>query len=138
MDLWATPDPKQTVLVNAEAVPQPLKPEELSAFDEARLQGKEKTKDLGRLFSDENDFKYFKAIYQREQWREEDNPYAEVAGQDRIRHLETQEEMEQRISEYIPEPTDHSSLPGNQAFKERVVAYDLPIGFCDSTSDAAF
>jgi pimeloyl-ACP methyl ester carboxylesterase len=138
MDLWATPDPRQTVLVNAEAVPQPLRPDELSSFDEARLQDENKADKLRKLFKQEDDFKYFKAIYQREQWREEDNPYAEVPGQDKIRRLETQEEMEQRISNYIPEPTDHSSLPGNQAFMERVVAYDLPIGFCDSTSDAAF
>jgi pimeloyl-ACP methyl ester carboxylesterase len=138
MDLWATPDPKQTVLVNAEAVPQPLKPEELAVFDEARLQDEKEAKKLRRLFEQEDDFKYFNAIYQREQWREEDNPYADVAGQDKIRRLETQEEMEQRISNYIPEPTDHSSLPRNQAFMERVVAYDLPIGFCDSTDDAKF
>jgi pimeloyl-ACP methyl ester carboxylesterase len=138
MDLWATPDPRKTVLVNAEAVPQPLKPEELSAFDKPRLQDKDVAEKEKELFSQEKDFKYFNAIYQREQWLEEDNPYADVAGQDKIRRLETQEEMEQRISSYIPEPTDHSSLPRNQAFMERVVAYDLPIGFCDSTGDAAF
>jgi hypothetical protein len=137
-DLWATPDPRQTVLVNAEAVPQPLKPDELGTFDEPRLQNEKEAGKLRKLFKNEDDFKYFKAIYQREQWREEDNPYADVAGQDKIRRLETKEEMEQRISNYIPEPTDHSSLPGNQAFMERVVAYDLPIGFCESTGDAVF
>lgn len=138
VDLWPTPDPRQTVPVNAEAVPQPLKAEELSAFDKPRLQDKDVAEKEKELFGLDDNFKYFEAIYQREQWREEDNPYADVAGQDKIRRLETQEEMEQRIFDYIPEPTDHSSLPGNQAFMERVVAYDLPIGFCDSTGDAAF
>lgn len=137
-DLWSTPDPTHTVLVNAEAVPQPLMPEELSTFDETRFQDKASAAKLGKLFKDDNDFNYFKAIYQREKWREEDNPYADASGQNKIRRLETQEEMEQRISEYIPEPTDHSSLPQHAAFMERVVAYDLPIGFCESTFDAAF
>lgn len=137
-DLWATPDPKRTVLVNAEAVPEPLRPEELGTFDEARIQDTDKAAHAGKFFSDDHDFRYFKAIYQREKWRDDDNPYADTPGQNKIRHLETQEEMEQRISKYIPEPTDHSSLPQHRAFMERVVAYDLPIGFCESTFDGVF
>ena len=138
MDLWATPDPKQTVLVNAEAVPQPIKAEELSTFDEARVQDKAQAARESLLFRDEKDFEYFKAIYQREKWREEENPYASSSGEEKIHRLETQQEMEQRISEYVPEPTDHSSLPANRAFMERIAAYDVPIGFCESTGDVAF
>lgn len=137
-DLWAKPDPMQTVLVNAEAVPEPLKSEELSTFDKPRLYDTALADKEKQLFRHDNDFKYFKAIYQREQWREEDNPYATTPGQNKIRRIETQEEMEQRISNYIPEPTDHSSVPMHTGFMERVVAYDLPIGFCESTLDSAF
>ncbi|MPN57495.1 hypothetical protein SDC9_205189 [bioreactor metagenome] len=52
--------------------------------------------------------------------------------------LETQEELEQRIANYIPEPTDHSTLPSHPKFLSRVVAYDLPIGFCRSHQDKVF
>jgi pimeloyl-ACP methyl ester carboxylesterase len=137
-DIWTTPQPGQTVFVNAEAVPQPLTPDELNTFDEPRIQDKGKAKEEKKLFGQDDDFKYFKAIYQREQWQEEDDPYAYGSESPKIRRLETQEEMEKRIYDYVPEPTDHSTLPGHQAFMERVAAYDLPIGFCDSASDAVF
>lgn len=137
-DLWAKPDPKQTVLVNGEAVPEPLTSEDLSMFDEARIQDNDKAAELRKFFKDDQDFKYFKAIYQTEKWHEENNPFSDTPDQNKIRRLETQEEMEQRISNYIPEPTDHSTLPLQTSFMERVVAYDLPIGFCESTLDNIF
>jgi hypothetical protein len=108
----------------------------LSTFDQLRIQDKAKAEE--KLFGQDDDFKYFKAIYQREQWQEEDNPYADGSGSPRIRRLETQEEMEKRIYDYVSEPTDHSTLLAHLAFMERVAAYDLRIGFCDSASDAVF
>lgn len=108
----------------------------LSTFDQLRIQDKAKAEE--KLFGQDDDFKYFKAIYQREQWQEEDNPYADGSESPRIRRLETQEEMEKRIYDYVSEPTDHSTLLAHLAFMERVAAYDLRIGFCDSASDAVF
>lgn len=128
-DLWVTPDPHQKVLVNAEAVPQPLTPQELSDFDKPRPKERE--------WADESnkEFTFFKAIYQPEAWRQAEEKSLEGSTQHR---LETLEGMEQRIAAYVPELTDHSSLPEHQAFMARVAAYDLPIGFCDSYEDKPF
>ena len=41
--------------------------------------------------------------------------------------------MRKRIEEYQPTPTNHSTLPKHMDFMRRVVAHDLPIGFCESS-----
>jgi pimeloyl-ACP methyl ester carboxylesterase len=125
-DLWTTPDPNRQVTINAEALPEPITAEEMVGFDTQSHQQKK--------WEDEDDYPFFRDIYDREQWVKEDNTY-----EDRPSYrLETQEELEQRIANYIPEPTDHSTLPSNPKFLSRVVAYDLPIGFCQSHQDKAF
>ena len=40
--------------------------------------------------------------------------------------------MLQQHDTYQAEPPNHSTLPKHQPFMRRVVAYDLPIGFCDA------
>jgi hypothetical protein len=52
--------------------------------------------------------------------------------------LETDEERRTRVGAYISQPTDHSTLPSSPEFMSRIVAFDLPIGFCDATWDRAF
>lgn len=52
--------------------------------------------------------------------------------------LETDEERRIRVGAYISQPTDHSTLPKSPDFMSRVVAFDLPVGFCDATWDKAF
>lgn len=52
--------------------------------------------------------------------------------------METDEERRIRVGAYISQPTDHSTLPNSPDFMSRVVAYDLPVGFCDATWDKAF
>lgn len=52
--------------------------------------------------------------------------------------LETDEERRTRVGAYISQPTDHSTLPSSPEFMSRIVAFDLPIGFCDATWDKAF
>jgi hypothetical protein len=42
------------------------------------------------------------------------------------------------LNNYRPEPTNHSTIPGSVEFMRRVVAYDLPVGFCDSFDDIEF
>lgn len=51
---------------------------------------------------------------------------------------ETTEERNIRVGKYISQPTDHSILPRSEMFMSRVVAYDIPIGFCDASRDKAF
>ena len=125
-DLWTTPDPNRQVTINAEAVPEPITAEEMVGFDTQSHE--EERWELSR------DYPFFRDIYDREQWVKEDNPYENRS----TYRLETQEELEQRIANYIPEPTDHSTLPKHDHFLSRVVAYDLPIGFCQSHHDKAF
>lgn len=55
-----------------------------------------------------------------------------------ITSKETFEEKDKRLRTYVSQPTDHSTLPGNKEFMTRVVAYDLPIGYCDATWDKEF
>ncbi|WP_456311026.1 T6SS effector phospholipase Tle3 domain-containing protein [Serratia proteamaculans] len=55
-----------------------------------------------------------------------------------VLRLETDEERRIRVGAFISQPTDHSSLPKSSLFMERVVAFDLPVGFCDATWDKAF
>jgi hypothetical protein len=54
------------------------------------------------------------------------------------RELESPQELIDRVDGYKPEPTNHSTLPSDAEFMKRVVAYDLPVGFCDSFDDREF
>lgn len=55
-----------------------------------------------------------------------------------VTRKETFEEKDLRLRTYVSQPTDHSTLPMHADFMSHVVAYDLPIGYCDSTWDKAF
>lgn len=126
-DLWTTPDKDQQVTINAEAVPEPIEAKELVGFDEPS-EGQPEWKKA-------DDYPFFRDIYDREEWKE---VAPATSRQPARRRLETQEELEQRIGSYVPEPTDHSTLPQLKEFLSRVVAYDLPIGFCQSHQDKPF
>ena len=126
--IWTKPKSDQKVFINAERVPQPLTIKDMAEFDEAKS---------GVKWSDEKvfpEYKYFRDIHQAEEWKER----GEDAEGLPIREIETPAEMEQRIANYVPEPTDHSSLPMHLKFMSQVVAYDIPIGPCESFKDAAF
>ncbi len=45
--------------------------------------------------------------------------------------------MLEDIRTYVQRPTDHSTLPMNEHFMSRVVAYDLPLGYCWHSWDRA-
>ncbi len=51
--------------------------------------------------------------------------------EDRNRYeKQSREEMLEDVRTYVQRPTDHSSLPMDERFMSRVVAYDLPVGYC--------
>ncbi|RQV05409.1 DUF3274 domain-containing protein [Burkholderia cenocepacia] len=140
-NLWAVPKPNQTVTINAEQVPNPLTAEEMRDFEQSR-----KIAPAWGQFdvdpSDPNKGKYldlsfpnFASMYEREEYKTREDVYANSG---RTRSLETQEELQERINNYRPEPTNHSTLPSHAEFMKRVVAWDLPIGFCDAAEDWDF
>ncbi|MCR9000426.1 hypothetical protein [Rahnella perminowiae] len=51
------------------------------------------------------------------------------------RRRETREQKDARIGKFISQPSDHSTLPLDPDFMIRVVAYDLPIGFCECSNN---
>jgi hypothetical protein len=139
--IWATPNANQKVTINAEQVPNPLTAEEMSRFEESRKYASE----YGLIDWDADDpniwhyrdrtFPYYQSIYEPEKFISRDDVYS-PSGQ-RIER-ESPDEMIDRITNYRPEPTNHSTLPSNLEFMKRVVAWDLPIGFCDAYDDRDF
>lgn len=79
-------------------------------------------------------YRYMRSIYQPERTVTTEDIYSSK----RTTRLETRDDMLQRLDTYRAEPTNHSTLPQHQAFMRRVVAYDLPIGFCDAFERPAF
>lgn len=55
-----------------------------------------------------------------------------------VSRKETFEEKDLRIRTYLSQPKDHSTLPMRADFMSQVMAYDLPIGYCDATWDKEF
>lgn len=139
--LWAVPKKGKTVTINAEKVPNPLTTEDMKPFEESRKTALR----WGEVVPDPLDpnngryadgtFKYMQSIYQPERWLEHDDPYATNG---RARSKESHDEMLDYINNYVPEPTNHSTLPSHVEFMKRVVAYDLPVGFCDAYDNLEF
>ncbi|MGS0891687.1 T6SS effector phospholipase Tle3 domain-containing protein [Burkholderia stagnalis] len=138
--LWAVPHPDKTVMVNAEQVPNPVTADEMRQFENSR----KGVDEMGAWIPDPNDpntgsyadpdYRYMRSTFR---------PGRKVVTEDvyssrRTTRPETQDEMLQRLDAYLAEPTNHSTLPQHQAFMRRVVAYDLPIGFCDAYERPAF
>jgi hypothetical protein len=129
------------VTVNAEKVPKPLTAEEMGPFDRSRKTAPE----YGKFNTDQNDpskgayedptFPNYRSIYQPEKYVTSDDVYSNSG---RTTRLESNDEMIDRITNYKAEPTNHSRLPSDTEFMKRVVAYDLPVGFCDSFDDREF
>ncbi|MBN3830694.1 DUF3274 domain-containing protein [Burkholderia sp. Ac-20344] len=140
LKLWAVPHPDNTVTINTEEVPQPVTAEEMSDFDESRVDMPE----MGKWVPDPNDpntgsyadkdYRFMRSVFQPKHTIATEDIYTSK----RMTRVETQDEMLQRLDAYRAEPTNHSTLPGNQTFMRRVVAYDLPIGFCDAYERPAF
>ncbi|MEK6347709.1 MAG: hypothetical protein V4764_09535 [Burkholderia sp.] len=139
--LWAVPKPNQTVTINAEQVPNPLTAEEMGDFEGSRKFAATWGKFMPNKISSQKGryadptFPNYRSIYQPEEYRTREDVYQNSG---RSRSIETHDEMLDRIDNYRPEPTNHSTLPSHYEFMKRVVSWDLPIGFCDSYEDRDF
>ncbi|WER49312.1 DUF3274 domain-containing protein [Cupriavidus sp. WKF15] len=137
--LWAVPHANQKVTINAEQVPKPLTAEETRRFDVSVTDPL--VNEMGATDPDtgqylERDYPYFESIQEPEQYLDRG---ADIYNDGRrVRTKETVEEARNRLKHHKAEPTDHSTLPMNRKFMQRVAAYDLPIGFCESFDDRAF
>lgn len=147
VDVWATPDVNQTVNINAEEVPAPLRADELTTFDTPNSSEEETNGDQGPGWGqidaktntpvDEN-FRYYASIYEPAMIYDPTLPPHGKNGERGGTRPETRAEVLKRIKHYRQRPTDHSTLPMHQPFLQRVVAYDLPIGHCDAGYDLNF
>lgn len=158
---YNTPVFRQTIDINAEEVPNPIKVSEMNNFDLTRP-GDSKHWDrnpnspdgdawgqssihtsadgLYRAMAPNDDtFANYVLLYPKIQVPT--GEYRVVAGghaYEPIMREETDEERRIRVGSYISQPTDHSTLPNSPILMERVVPFDLPVGFCDATWDKAF
>ncbi|WP_052382459.1 T6SS effector phospholipase Tle3 domain-containing protein [Paraburkholderia kururiensis] len=151
MLLWHVPNANQMVNINAEKVPYPVTKEEMSAhtlrtvtlmkdgksyeeqkdryFDESRSdQDALGARDKDGRYLDSG-VPYLESVHDREKLVTVDDVYSNSG---KTTRMETQDEMLNRIEDYQPMPTNHSTLPQFAPFMKRVAAWDLPIGFCDS------
>ncbi|KQN52750.1 hypothetical protein ASE99_11565 [Serratia sp. Leaf51] len=150
---YSTPDFRQTIDINAEEVPNPIKESEMKNFDMTRPDDGKKwdihpnapkgrgwgQNDINTNVPNDDTFANYVLLYPK--IRVPTGEYRVVAGghaYEPIMREETDEERRIRVGSYISQPTDHSTLPNSPIFMERVVPFDLPIGFCDATWDKAF
>lgn len=156
---WPDPDPNQKLFINAEQVPQPITAEQLADFDKDRKHIEDLPADkaahqiyladknydsYGYSWStnapetgkpNDNTYKYYIKLYgfnERKTFTVPEGdknspPFINSKNVDR----ESVEKMRSRISQYISRPADHSDLPQNPLFLQQIMAYDLPIGFCN-------
>lgn len=141
---YPNPPKWQTVSINAELVPNPLQASELTHFDETRVgleHGPDQNDGWGEINpktgnKNDNTYDNYVDLY----------PNADVvigyesSGMVRfpVTKKETFEQKDARLRSYVAQPTDHSTLPGNGKFMSRVVAYDLPVGYCEASWDKSF
>lgn len=152
----------QTLCINAEEVPDPVLAADMVGFDEKRpgngerwnknpassegtawgqASRRRKNKiDPEVMVPNDDTFDNFVVLYPKIQvpggdYRSSGRTYPSV---EPVMRLETDEERRIRVGAFVSQPTDHSTLPKSKDFMQRVVAYDLPVGFCDATWDRAF
>ncbi|WP_246862524.1 DUF3274 domain-containing protein [Pantoea sp. SO10] len=146
----AYPDPPidQTVFINGEKVPEPIKANELDDFDDTRV-GLEHTSEQkdgwGEInpktgAKNDNTYDNFIGLYPDQDViiNVEYVTSGFVRTQIKETRKETFEEKDARLRTYVSQPTDHSTLPSSDIFMRRIVAYDLPVGYCDASWDKAF
>jgi pimeloyl-ACP methyl ester carboxylesterase len=137
-EIWTTPNANQKVTVNAEKVPTPLSADEMKDFEQSRKYAPvyglwdQDQNDPNKGQYDDSTFPYYRSISQPEKYVTRDDVYSNPGTK---RELESNDEVMDRITNYQPEPTNHSRLPSDTEFMKRVAAWDLPIGFCDTYDD---
>ncbi|WP_299999038.1 hypothetical protein [uncultured Cedecea sp.] len=120
--------------INAPAVPEPLSAEELKNCDQGYRYGQI---DPGVNASFMNGYRYYISLYGS---FEENMALKKLDGdcqsepdskEDRSRYeRHSREEILKEIRTYIQRATDPGTLPRDKRFMSRVIAYDLPIGYC--------
>lgn len=92
----------------------------------------------------DTDYRYYISLYgyfDRKMVPKKDSGYYQSgpgSKEDRVKYeKQSQEEMLEEVRTYVQRPTDHSTLPSDERFMSRVVAYDLPIGYCWHSWDKA-
>ena len=151
---WPDPINGQKLTINAPLVPEPLAADELKDFDrDYRSKEKQSGKvgyGYGQIDKDtvqnediysgkpvDFDYRYYISLYGYfEQKMKPKSPSginlpgpgskSERMGYEK----QSRAEMLEDVRTYVQRPTDHSTLPMDERFMSRVVAYDLPIGYC--------
>ncbi|MET5290645.1 hypothetical protein WH835_13720 [Raoultella planticola] len=144
------PDPPewQTVFINAEKVPEPIDATKLANFDVTRVGMEHDARQIdgwGEFNPDkknknDNTYDNYINLYPNQDIV---IGFKNVGTEAEPRLIpvsreETFEEKDLRLRTYVSQPTDHSTLPMRADFMSQVVAYDLPIGYCDATWDKEF
>jgi pimeloyl-ACP methyl ester carboxylesterase len=143
---WPEPAEGQKLTVNAPLVPEPMTAKELESFDQDYRSKEKQTGKTGYGYGqtdpDRNipvdvDYRYYISLYG---YFDQKMKLKELSGiklpgpgsrEDRNRYeKQSRAEMLEDIRTYVQRPTDHSTLPMDPRFMSRVVAYDLPIGYC--------
>ena len=154
--VYDPPPVNQTLYINGEKVPKPITAKDLTEFDATRVGLQEKNKNntgqegygWGQYSTDEDGnkewhddtFTYYASLYP-EQWVNDNGGMSWQAASKDVRlsrRRETREEKEARLRQFVSQPSDHSSLPSYPKFMRQVVAYDLPVGICESSDDKSF
>lgn len=150
---WPEPDKGQTLTINAPQVPEPLTSDELKNFDQDYASTEKQTGSIGYGYGQINpttknpvdtDYRYYISLYgyfdQKMVPKKPSSWYQPGPGskEDRVRYeKQSRAEMLEDARTYVQRPTDHSTLPMDERFMSRVVAYDLPIGYCWHSWDRA-
>nr|WP_154324524.1 hypothetical protein [Pantoea sp. 201603H] len=150
---WPKPAKGQKLNINAPPVPEPMTAEELKDFDQDYRSTEKQAGKIGYGYGQidpdkgapvDADYRYYISLYGYfdQKMKLKDPPGIKLPGpgskEDRNRYeKQSREEMLEDIRTYAQRPTDHSTLPMDTRFMSRVVAYDLPIGYCWHSWDRA-
>ena len=150
---WPEPDPLQKLNINAPEVPKPLSAQELKDFDQDYRSTEKQSGNFGYGYGQidperglpiDSDYRYYISLYgyfDRKMQRKPASAYYQPGPGSKDQRVlfekQSYEEMKEEVRTYVLRPTDHSSLPMSEKFMQRIVAYDLPIGFCWHSWDRA-
>lgn len=143
---WPEPIKGQKLAINAPLVPEPMTAKELESFDQDYRSKEKQTGKIGygygQIDPDKNipvdvDYRYYISLYGyfEQKMRLKAPSRIQLPGpgskEDRNRYeKQSRAEMLEDVRAYVQRPTDHSTLPMDERFMSRVVAYDLPVGYC--------
>lgn len=149
---WPEPPRRQTLGINAPRVPEPLTAEDMQGFDLSYASTEKQTGPTGFGYGQINpvthkpvdaDYRYYISLYgyfDQKMVRQTSSLSLPGPGSKEIRRgyvKQSKADMLEDVRTYVQRPTDHSTLPMDERFMSRVVAYDLPIGYCCHSWDRA-